>query len=303
MSPNAAVRTLMSGAIDYAGLFPPAGLAMSDAVARYASYRGGRHAWMLGRFIVPAARLEECITAFSALLSAAEGKTADASPWRLAVIAKPADAGTLAAFNARYASRLVIDTVETPVVRADDPEALAGLGVLAQTYTVFAEVGWATDPAATISALAAVRVRAKIRTGGVTAAEIPDAAAVARFILACRHARVPFKATAGLHHAWRAEYPLTYAPDCPRATMYGFLNLLLASAAAVSGADAAEVEQTLTAGLGTAFEDRGCVLPSGRALPTELLAAARTAAVTSFGSCSFEEPVAELTERGLLWST
>ena len=33
MTPGAAVRALMTGAIDYAGLFPPAGLAMPDAVA------------------------------------------------------------------------------------------------------------------------------------------------------------------------------------------------------------------------------------------------------------------------------
>ena len=48
------------GLIDYAGLFPPAALAMDDAVGRYARPTGaGRDAWMLGRFIVPASRLGE----------------------------------------------------------------------------------------------------------------------------------------------------------------------------------------------------------------------------------------------------
>ncbi len=53
------MRALLDGLIDYAGLFPPAALGMEDAVASYATYRRGPFAWMLGRFIVPAARLGE----------------------------------------------------------------------------------------------------------------------------------------------------------------------------------------------------------------------------------------------------
>ena len=54
-----ALRTLLSGAIDYAGLFPPAALDMPSAARNYAAYRAGPHAWALGRFIVPSARLNE----------------------------------------------------------------------------------------------------------------------------------------------------------------------------------------------------------------------------------------------------
>jgi hypothetical protein len=56
---NGTVRALMTGAIDYAGLFPPAALSMRDAVGNFARYRSSSHAWMLGCFVVPAARLEE----------------------------------------------------------------------------------------------------------------------------------------------------------------------------------------------------------------------------------------------------
>ena len=41
---------------------------------------------------------------------------------------------------------------------------------------------------------------------------------------------MPFKVTAGLHHPLRAEYPLTYSPDSPRGTMFGFLNVFLTTA-------------------------------------------------------------------------
>jgi hypothetical protein len=54
-----ALRILLEGLIDYAGLFPPAALPMEQAVANYGRYRAGEHAWMLGRFVVPAERVGE----------------------------------------------------------------------------------------------------------------------------------------------------------------------------------------------------------------------------------------------------
>lgn len=290
------MRALMSSVIDYAGLFPPAGLATADAVVRYDSYRRGVHAWMLGRFIVPVARLEEFVGAFAALGAHADSA---AKPWLLSVIATATDAAALAVFNARYGRRTLIDTVEAPVVRAED---LPALGELAKSYTVFAEVRVDDDPAPFVALLARHGVRAKIRTGGVNADAFPNPEQVARFIAACRAAGVAFKATAGLHHAWRADYPLTYEPASERATMHGFANVLLATAAALGGADAGELADVLGAreGRGFEIEERGAVLPSGRAVPAELIAAARTSGVVSFGSCSFDEPVAELIQRGLL---
>jgi hypothetical protein len=53
------LRTLLARVIDYAGLFPPASLAMPDAVRNYASYLKQPDRAFLGRFICPAARLGE----------------------------------------------------------------------------------------------------------------------------------------------------------------------------------------------------------------------------------------------------
>ena len=72
--------TLLSSFVDYAGLFPPAGLSMGDAVAAYAADRTGRDAWMLGRFVCPAARLDELAVA------AAPRWTADDAPWRVSAL-------------------------------------------------------------------------------------------------------------------------------------------------------------------------------------------------------------------------
>ncbi|MDF2772824.1 MAG: hypothetical protein K0S86_2319, partial [Geminicoccaceae bacterium] len=55
----APIRMLLRDAVDYAGLFPPAQLDMPGAVAEYAAYLASADAWALGRFVVPAARLDE----------------------------------------------------------------------------------------------------------------------------------------------------------------------------------------------------------------------------------------------------
>ena len=53
------VRVLMTRFIDYAGLFPPARLPMSEAFGEYLHHRDGPHGWMLGRFVCPVGRLAE----------------------------------------------------------------------------------------------------------------------------------------------------------------------------------------------------------------------------------------------------
>src|SRR5436305_3640232 len=56
---TAALRAFLSGIVDYAGLFPPAKLPLDEAIRNYVRYRTEPEAWMLGRFICPAARLAD----------------------------------------------------------------------------------------------------------------------------------------------------------------------------------------------------------------------------------------------------
>ena len=76
---------------------------------------------------------------------------------------------------------------------------------------------------------------------------------VARFIAACAAAGVAWKATAGLHHPVRAEQALTYEPASPRAVMHGFLNVFAAAAFARAGATLAELEAVLREHAATAL--------------------------------------------------
>ena len=142
---------------------------------------------------------------------------------------------------------------------------------------------------------------AKIRTGGVTPEAIPSVAGVANYIHACAALRLPFKATAGLHHPVRAEHGLTYASDAPRAVTHGFINVLLAAAFAWHGANIAFLCQLLDETDASSFHFTG-----DRAhwrdhfLDLESLRSARRDFVHSFGSCSFDDPVAGLQELGWL---
>jgi hypothetical protein len=136
--------------------------------------------------------------------------------------------------------------------------------------------------------------RAKIRTGGITNDAFPTAEKVATFIRACKSAGVAFKATAGLHHPLRCVRPLTYEPNAAVGTMHGFLNVFLA-AAMVDDAEAILRETEANA---FRFDDEGASWRDRRVSVDDLRATRQFA--TSFGSCSFEEPIDDLKELGWL---
>ena len=152
---------------------------------------------------------------------------------------------------------------------------------------------------------------AKVRTGGLTPSAIPPTEQVAGFIWDCARARVPFKATAGLHHPVRGEHRLTYATDSPSAVMHGFLNVFVA--AALSWSLAAEGGTALSAEpppdvLAIVEElDSACflLLPDrirwrDRDVSAGALERSRADFARSFGSCSFDEPVSDLNALGWL---
>ncbi|MBV9269087.1 MAG: hypothetical protein JO061_23150 [Acidobacteriaceae bacterium] len=138
---------------------------------------------------------------------------------------------------------------------------------------------------------------AKVRTGGVTATAIPSTPELAGFIRACARRKLPFKATAGLHHPIRSVQALTYAPDAPTGVMHGFINVLMAAAMVWNGEE--DVERVLEEQDRSAFAFGEQAQWRARSLSTEQIATAREQFIHSFGSCSFMEPILEL--RALGW--
>lgn len=325
-------RTLLSGLIDYAGLFPPAMLPMRESSANFAAILAGSHSWMLGRLIIPASRLDEFEKESSALWRTPGDTGAPDAPetWRISAVlgddpdrdidrifafnqahapdepgddsdvASAADADGRAAPGVRALGGAVIDTVELKVSAARDIDRL--LSIIPEQLGAFFEIPIGDDPRGMITALAGSGAAAKLRTGGVTPDAFPAPVHVARFLSACHAADVAFKATAGLHHALRGEYPLTYEPGCPCATMYGLLNIFVAAAGVRTGEigerDAAELLQERDPSAIRVVE-QGVAWRAAR-IPTPKLAMVRESFALSYGSCSFDEPVAELRALGLI---
>lgn len=321
-----AIRAMLAGLIDYAGIFPPAKLSMAQAVRNYAKYREGAHAWLLGRFVIQAGRMEDFADEFAAFATGRSGP----QPWALSVLGHGSDdaagfAASLAGdvqswlkLREHFPGRLDANSWEIRLpqdaVAACDNEALLDCAAAADTQLgatldnprVALEVPMVGDCAVTlpaaVSALAhaqrkaaRIRLSAKIRTGGVEPWQVPGAAQVASFIAACAEEGLPFKATAGMHH------PLRHVDATLGVPVFGFLNVFGAGALARAGLVHAETLQAVLddheashfkfAGERFCWKDK-CIAAAD-------IVAAREQFALSFGSCSFDEPIADLKALGL----
>lgn len=301
------IHALMQGLIDYAGLFPPAKLSMKASVEAYDRYLKGPHAWMLGRFIVGVSKLEE----FRASAREVLPRSDEDDAWPISVLIDgdlDADLDAVYAFNKEHANPrnglAVIDAIEMKVpLEGGSPSARfvdESLDKVPDELFPFFElpapgVGGA-DIRGCIAVLSDTDAAAKLRTGGITPDAIPTSQSVAEFLVACASADVPVKLTAGLHHAVRAEYPLTYEPDCARGVMHGFLNVfvsaVLAKAARADAASLVRVLEERDAGVFTFSDTR--LTWRDLSVGMDQIEDARHGFALSYGSCSFDEPVQEL---------
>jgi hypothetical protein len=282
---------------------------MQAAVRNYAAYRLGANAWALGRFVVPAARLPE--------LEACTARLADDSwpraPLRVSAVlgANPeADLDVTTQFTDRQRrpetqARLTIDSVEMKVSTPSAVRSLAG-SVPAVMQAVF-EVPLDTDTAEWLEAVAQSAGVAKARLGGVVADGFPSTCAVAAWLWEAAEADVRLKATAGLHHPLRGEYRTTPEQSSSEVTMHGFLNVL------VGALVARRLKGTVDRATGISLLDDLLRERSAAAFRTQSdrirwrdteitadeLSRARSV-IVGFGSCSFEEPLADLAALGLV---
>jgi hypothetical protein len=253
-----ALKALLENFIDYAGIFPPAALTLDVALDNYSQYLRGNYSWMLNRLVVSANELPRVPEAFDGCI--------------------------------------------TLLSEVDDNRAgaIESKGIIAATHPVYCEV--ALDEQAQLdAALDAIKQAscfAKFRAGGVKPEAIPTPELVSKFILACAHRKLPFKATAGLHHPVRSQYALTYEANAPKAVMHGFLNVLLASAFAWHGER--QIEQIIAETDRAAFVFDKRAHWKDKSLSCDQIRGARLNFMHSVGSCSFVEPVADLQTMGLI---
>jgi hypothetical protein len=322
---TAALRALLEGVFDYAGMFPPANLPLDEAVRNYARYAASPTAWLLGNFVAPAARLGD--------LNGAVAKYFDSSmPLTVSAVGRGGDDGPSWLWNWRedlkrtrafldaHTTRVAAPTLEvklppdllgtpTPeeaiVELLDDAAMEAGKEQLPE-FGLFLEAPinhWCCI-AESISRWRDARgtnspfwVGMKLRAGGLKAEDFPATQEVADAIRETNTRVLRWKATAGLHHPIRGRQD-----SGPK--MHGFLNLLMAVVMADgAGVGDERVREILEDEEPThfVFDDRGCYWKDWDA-SLEQIRAVRHKHFASIGSCSFDEPRTDLEHLQLLTS-
>lgn len=278
------VPRLLSGLVDDAAVFPPGSAAPPDAVTDHRRHRAAWYADLVGPLLLPASLVQA--GELSGLVDPAEGF----------VIGLIGDTGLdrlPTALSFLPPDGVTARQVEAPVAkRGEDPqpgltelvtlaERLGGVPVYAELPLTFGLMG-ALDTLADTRA-AGLPVAAKFRTGGLAAELFPTPVELAAVICACRDRELPFKLTAGLHHAIRHRDPETGF------THHGFVNVLAATLAAAGGAELDEVAELLAATDAVRVVERvGAHRDDERPL------------WVGYGSCSIPEPLADLTRLGLV---
>jgi hypothetical protein len=317
MTPSAsnASSALFLALIDDASLFPPARLPMRESLVAHRRDRESAYAGFAGRYVVPASRGGE-------LLAQREPGV----PLRLAVILDGAATGDwelgFAADLERVAALGAADgvRVEALEVRVPATDGFDAARLARAVATVPAGAGdeppaiwfewpydgrWTQAPDASLAILAEAaavahatpgaraRVGAKVRCGGLESRFFPTVEDLAAFVIAAQAHGVPWKATAGLHHPFRGKSGAFM--------MHGFLNLFVAAIALHAGAITADrVALVIGEADARAFAVDGLhVAWRDARVDADGVTAARAHA-TSYGSCSFREPIVDLLRAGLL---
>jgi hypothetical protein len=312
-------QALFDGIIDYAGLFPPAQLPMDDAFARFLKHRAENDGWVLSRFVCPTARFAE-LEPLLTEIDPAEPLIGIAALGRGGATldefngAVDQDAAAMRGLASRHEQRVIVDVFEVRLpesggvaVAVENTWRSLGKGG-SSAITPFFEVSLLDEWRPRLPAAAAAvrdtdrlagglnRVGLKIRCGGLDASAVPDPEAVAAAIATCRAIDVPIKATQGLHHPVRHHDPELDT------MVHGFLNLFAASSMAfVHDLPVTRLTEIVAEEEAEAFViDDHSLRWRDLEASAEQIAAARERLLTTFGSCSFQDPRNDLREIDLI---
>jgi hypothetical protein len=245
---------------DDAGLFPPAGLPMAQALEAHDRALNGSSARLVGPFLCPVARLAEL-----------DVSVASGAP-------RPPELGVIAYDDRTPWTRIY---ARRGLIQVEAPQT-ARLPLAARRVRRYLEVSGQANGVALDAALdvvARARARAKVRCGGATRDDVPTCDWLAAVLVGCAQRDVKLKATGGLDQPFRQV-----AAGGPR---HGFVNLLAGAAAAHTGSAVATVSEILAIG-----DDEADGLVAQASRGRELLA--------SVGVWSVDRVASDLAERGLL---
>jgi hypothetical protein len=263
-------------------------------LANYRAYRESPDAWALGRLVIPVARLGE-------LAQLQRGFAPLGRSLPLSVVMAAGAAAEVAAieeFNRGAAShRARVECVETKATTESMTHAI--LTAIPAGWTRYVEVPLTGAGAGTLEALQAAGAFAKLRTGGLTQEAFPSPDVLLAFLERAAELRLAFKATAGLHHPLRGTFRLTYEHNPPHGVMHGYLNLLLAAAILWTGGGRTRAREALLEDDPASVRFQADALDwRGLRLERPTLAMLRSRFLHGIGSCSFREPLDELSGGG-----
>jgi hypothetical protein len=271
--------------VDDAAIFPPGDAPLHEATAAYAGRTAAGGADLVGTFVLRDTDLP-LVSAFGGPLSVVVTGGAGQLAGPVGLSRKRG----LHLAGLEIALRDLDDlagNARRVVAARDAAQAEGTLDDEVAVYVELPHVGSTGSWLAAADVVAENELRLKFRTGGLEAEACPATHALARWIDAALDRETPFKCTAGLHRAVRH----TNSKDFERPVdLHGFLNVLVATRLLFDGAPVPDAVDVLEQRDGAALAEQAGSLD---------LAGARRW-FTSFGSCSVDEPLADLVALGLL---
>jgi hypothetical protein len=273
-----APRVLFAGLVDDAALFPPGNAPMPIGLKQHGEHHASSYGDVIGPFLCPVSRIDELTAALTedqhVAVSLVVDVTGEATHRALRI--STADPRLSLVGIEAADSRLGADAaaVGANLRRLDDVTGYLEVGrrEFDDSLDLVGTTGWHA---------------AKYRTGGTTAEAFPSENELAAFIVACARRQIPFKLTAGLHHAVRGNDPKTGYEH------HGVLNVLRATAGAIDGG------QIKDAALWLAEREPAAVAGSARDLDVPTAEYLRRT-FRSFGCCGVTDPIDDLVSLGLL---
>ena len=272
-----ATDPLLAGLVDDAAVFPPGNAPMADALAEHLRYRAAPWSAAIGPFLCPASRIDELRARLPA----------DATLRLSLVVDVPGDDAHAALRACAADDGLTLAGVEASLAKLGDDAETVG----ANLSRLAGALGWLEVPQTGFdTALDLIRTSgwhgAKYRTGGVTADAFPSEVELAELLAACAGRQLPFKLTAGLHHAVRSTTAEGFEA-------HGVLNVLVATRVAATGGSVAEVAAVLA-------ERRPEPLVGFTAGWDDGIRTGVRESFRSFGCCGVTDPLDDLADLGLL---
>lgn len=274
------VPLLLARLVDDAALFPPSGTSVAETVKSHLSARRAPYAGLIGFLLCPISRLGAVVSALR--------KARPARPVALSLVADTGLGGLPKAVSTALDNTKLLDLrmIEVPAPSDVDSTWLVQL-----TEFVPDDVVRVVEPRrgrpewlAGVRRVAEAGCWPKLRCGGASAESIPSIEEVADFLAIATGTGIPFKATAGLHHAVR------HHDESTGLTHHGLLNMLVGAAHAVTGSSAHDALRCT---------DAAALVAEVSALSMETSRGVREV-FACYGSASLTTPVAELVRLGLL---